>query len=220
MKIIILNLLPWIVLGISVIGIIVIILRKIQVLLKLPVKSAIEHLSPSVGEKIKIKIEGLRYSSLQPAIATWLEKTLRKLRVTLLKLDNVFLNLIERAREKSQILKARSRAWVEHHRLKKIEKLQMLEKLDQAEVSETIEKAKKESKKEPVPKKEKDSTLAEEKKLVDLITKEPRNIEAYRKLGFLYLKLDNKEDAKNCFREVLKIDPDDLEVISKLKELD
>lgn len=215
MKSLILNLIPWIIIAGSALGVILIILRKVPVLLKLPEKPEADQISPSIFERIKIGWQKFRHSSLQPALTSWLEKTLRKFRLMILKIDRIFVGQIEKAREQSQTMKARSRAWVEQHRLKKIEKIQVLEKLDQAQVIESIEKAKKE--KEEEERKEKEIG---EKELVKMIAKDPRDISAYRKLGFLYLKQGNKEDAKNCFREVLKIEPGDFEVISKIKELE
>ncbi len=107
--------------------------------------------------------------------------------------------------------------------MKKIQKLQVLEKLDQAEILETIQKAKEEVKnggaKEGWGEQTKKETEPEEKVLIDLIAKDPRNVSAYRQLGFLYCEQGNKEDAKNCFRQVLKLSPDDLEVIAKMKEI-
>jgi len=232
MKSLILNIAPWVVAGLSLVGVAVIILKKIPVLLKLPVKppegQEQSFLLKAVAQKIILRLKGLRYSSYQPALAAWFEKTLRKLRLLLLKIDNLFLKLIGTSREKTQIWTVRSRAWMEQHRLKKIKKLEVLEKLDQAEIIETIQKAKedvkngKKEKKTEVPKpelSEEELKHAEERNCIDMIARDPRNVEAYRCLGFLYCEQGNKEDAKNCFKQVLKLNPDDLEVISKMKEL-
>jgi tetratricopeptide (TPR) repeat protein len=212
----------------------VIILRKIPLLLKLPVKPQEGQeqvfLFRAIAQRIMLRLRGLRYSSYQPALAAWFEKILRKLRLLLLKIDNVFVRMIGSSREKTQIWTVRSRAWMEQHRLKKIKKLEVLEKLDQAEIIETIQKAKedvkngngKKEKKAEVQKpeiSEEEIRLAEETSCIDLIARDPRNVEAYRRLGFLYCEQGNKEDAKNCFKQVLKLNPDDLEVISKMKEL-
>jgi len=217
MKALIYNLLPWIIAGISLLGIIILVLRKIPVLLKLPSEPLANQIVVSWRERLKMKLQEFRHASLQPALTSWLEKTLRRVRLFILKIDRFFVNMIERVREKSQTMKARSRAWVEQHRLKKIEKLQVLEKLDQAEVSETIKKTQEAVQ---VSSKKKESIESEEKKLIEAIAKDPRDIVAYRQLGFLYLKQGNKKDAKNCFKEVLKIDPGDLAAISKMKELE
>ena len=224
------NLLPWLIAGLSLGGIVFIIARKIPVLLKLPVvpQEGQIHISAARAffQKISLRIRGLRYSRFQPAMAAWFEKFLRKLRVVILKTDNVFLRMIGRSREKSQIWTVRSRAWMEQHKLKKIQKLQVLEKLDQAEIIENIQKAKEEVREEKENGKAKgavskviDPRLAAEKECIDMIARDPRNVEAYKRLGFLYLEQDNKDDAKNCFRQVLRLQPDDIEVVSKMREL-
>lgn len=225
----ILNLIPWTIAVLSLLGIVIIVLRKIPLLLKLPPKPQEGQTQPFLGkillQKIVLRIRGLKYSSYLALFSKWLEKTLRKIRVLILKIDNIFVSLIGKSREKSQIWTVRSRAWMEQHRLKKIQKLQVLEKLDQAEIIETIQKAKEEVREEEAngkkveetaPKKEE---LSEEKNCIDMIAKDPRNVDAYKRLGFLYCEQGNKDDAKNCFKQVLKLNPDDLEVISKMREL-
>jgi tetratricopeptide (TPR) repeat protein len=234
MKTLVLNIVPWVVAALSLAGVAAIVLRKRPVLLKLPVRPPEGQeqvfLLRAVAQRFVLRLRGLRYSSFGPAMAAWFEKILRKLRLLLLKIDNVFLRMIGSSREKTQIWTVRSRAWMEQHRLKKIKKLEVLEKLDQAEIIETIQKAKedvkngngKKEKKMEVKKPEiSDEELkqAEERNCIDMIARDPRNIEAYRRLGFLYCEQGNKEDAKNCFKQVLKLNPDDLEVISKMKEL-
>jgi len=232
MKSLILNIVPWVVAGLSLGGVALIILKKMPLLLKLPAKPQEGQeqvfLLRAVAQRIVLRLRGLRYSSYQPALAAWFEKILRKLRLLLLKIDNVFLKMIGSSREKTQIWTVRSRAWMEQHRLKKIKKLEVLEKLDQAEIIETIQKAKEEVKNGKIEQKisDQESELTkeelkqiEERGCIDMIARDPRNIEAYRRLGFLYCEQGNKEDAKNCFKQVLKLNPDDLEVISKMKEL-
>jgi len=241
MTAIFLKIIPWVVAGLSLASIAFIVFKKIPVLLKLPA-------APPEGQeqvfglravlvKIGTRLRGLRYSSYQPALVSWLEKVLRRLRLLVLKIDSVFVSWIGQSREKSQIWTVRSRAWMEQHRLKKIQKLQVLEKLDQAEILETIQKAKEDVRKEEIkngkiePEEagsimtQKIQTTTEafvrdkEKKFIDEIARDPRNVEAYKQLGFLYCEQGNKDDAKNCFRQVLKLNPDDFEVISKIREM-
>ncbi len=224
----ILNILPWIIAGLSLGGIVFIVAKKIPVLLKLPSNApdgqAPVFFAKALAQKIGIRIKGLRYSSYQPLFLAWVEKTLRKFRLLILKTDSIFVKLIGHSREKTQIWTVRSRAWMEQHRLKKIQKLQVLEKLDQAELMETIQKAKNEVEEEKKNSKNKEEVQpqmakSEEKECIDLISQDPRNIEAYKRLGFYYCLQGNKDDAKNCFRQVLKLNPDDLEVVAKMKEL-
>lgn len=232
-------------------GIFFIIIKKIPTLVKL---QGIETApAAGVGERVKLRLKGLRYSTYRPLVLESLEKNLRRFRVFILKIDNLFINLIKRARERSQVWQIRSRAWMEHSRLKKKEKLQVLETLDKAEVSETLEKIKEEvAKEEDKALKEKIETVAngasslepsavepapqnvveslsalgesvavtdEEKKYIDLIAANPKNIEAYRALGFIYLNQKNYSDARACFRRALKLNPQDSEVANKLSEI-
>lgn len=224
----VLNILPWLIAGLSLGSIVFIVARKIPVLLKLPA-SAPDGQAPvffvkAIAQKITLRIRGLRYSSYQPVFLAWVEKTLRRFRLWILKIDGLFVKWISRSREKTQIWTVRSRAWMEQHRLKKIQKLQILERLDQAELMETIQQAKSEVeedkkngkiKKQPEPQ----APKSEEKVCIDLIAQDPRNVEAYKRLGFYYCSRGNKDDAKNCFRQVLKLNPDDLEVVAKMREL-
>lgn len=229
-----LTLIPLIIIALSFIGLAIIVFKKIPILLKLPACASDQECF-SLREKISIRIKGLKYSSFQTQAILWLEKTLRKFRVLLLKIDNLFADMISAAREKSQVWTVRSRAWMEQHQLKKIKKLQVLERLDKAQVVETIQKAKNElkqnQKNQEIQKESKkeirrglDAAAAynriEERKLIDMIARNPRDAEAYRKLGFLYLIEDNNEDARNCFRQVVKINPGDSEVVAKLREME
>ncbi len=233
-------------------GVSFMIARKIPTLVKIEEFPFL--LQTSLAEGIKNKIKALRYSTYRPLVLESLEKSLRKFRVFILKIDNLFIGLIKRSREKSQVWKIRSSAWSEHRRLKKREKLQVLEKLDKVEVSETLEKIKQEvAKEEDKALKEKIEAMAngevveavsqaqpeiinreanvvpsvpentvvteEEKKYIDRIAENHKDVDAYRALGFLYLNQKNYSDARACFRRVLKLKPDDQEVKNKLNEI-
>jgi uncharacterized protein HemY len=59
----------------------------------------------------------------------------------------------------------------------------------------------------------------EEKKYIDLISKNPKDVDAYRALGFIYLKQKSYSNARACFRRVLKKQPEDEAVKNKLEEI-
>ncbi|TSC53511.1 MAG: Uncharacterized protein LiPW39_231 [Parcubacteria group bacterium LiPW_39] len=241
------------------------VVRKIPTLAKLspPTQNA-----PAISwrEKFRFHLREIKYSTYRPLILSWLEKVLRKLRLLILKTDNLFINWIKFARSKSEVWTIRSRAWMEHRRLKKKAKAQVLEKLDKVELSQTLEKIKleaaaeedealkekiknlngdgigravlpqttNEDKKEFLPvygvKSAPETAQAvqtpeiapaepEEKKYIDLIAQNPKDTAAYRALGFIYLKQKNYSDARACFRQVLKIEPDDTGIKIKLDEI-
>ncbi|KKT76220.1 MAG: hypothetical protein UW72_C0009G0020 [Parcubacteria group bacterium GW2011_GWF2_44_7] len=210
-------------------GAIIIISRKMPVLAKL----SEENLMPKkiFRESLVIRFKSIKYSSLRPLLFNWLEKVLRKLRLSFLKIDNIFLTMIGQARENSQTWSIRSKAWLEHRRLKKKQKIQVLEELDKVEISEGLDKVKREVSKDEdkafkqkieIVAKESEPTEnldAQEKDLIDAIAKKPKNIEAYKELGFLYLKKKNFPDARSCFRQVLKLNPEEIEIGRKLEEI-
>jgi protein O-GlcNAc transferase len=55
-----------------------------------------------------------------------------------------------------------------------------------------------------------------EKKYIEIISLEPKNVEAYRGLGNLYFIQNNYEDAKQTFNHVLKINKEDDMAYAKL----
>lgn len=237
----------------GLVGIGSIVFSKIPTLLKLPENPQFSA-KQTLAAEMKNRLEAIKYSSYQPLILNWLEKVLRKARIFILKADNLFIDWIGSARERSQVWTIRSKAWMEHRRLKKKEKSQVLEALDKAEISHELEKIKAEVAKEedkafqekmevfnsenskekqggdfeteesPVSPDEPifgpDAILAEEeKKCIDAIAQNPKDMLAYRTLGFIYLKQKNYSDARACFRQILKIDPRDSEVLNKLEEI-
>ncbi len=240
--------------AVGVLGIFWLIVRKIPTLAKLQEFQVLPQ--ASFGERVKQRLAGIKYSTYRPLILDWLEKNLRKLRLLILKIDDLFVGLIKRSRERSQVWQIRSSAWMEHMRLKKKEKLQVLESLDKAEVSAAIQKITAEvAKDEDAALKEKIETVAsdnssvgagkeetvgsvidnleesnkadesdavvtdEEKKYIDMIAANHKDVKAYSALGFIYLKRKNYSDARACFRRVLKLTPDDAEVKNKLEEI-
>ncbi len=59
-----------------------------------------------------------------------------------------------------------------------------------------------------------------EKKLIEVISAHPRNIDAYEKLGRLYLKKSDYESAKETFAFLAKIVPKDASVTASLGEVE
>lgn len=52
--------------------------------------------------------------------------------------------------------------------------------------------------------------------LVERIASDPRDIEAYERLGDYYISQGNKTDAESCYKQVLKLNPQSLSVRNKL----
>lgn len=59
-----------------------------------------------------------------------------------------------------------------------------------------------------------------EKILIDRIASNPKDIEAYERLGEYYLEIENWEYAKECFKQVLKLNPRNIGIRSKMRKLE
>jgi len=59
-----------------------------------------------------------------------------------------------------------------------------------------------------------------EEALIERIALNPRDIEAYERLGDYYLETKNNEDALECFRQVLKLSPGNHKAKLRLKKLE
>lgn len=166
-----------------------------------------------------------------------LEKTLRQLRIHILKLDAKMFSLIQYLRDKSA------------KKLEEINKLSyksfapMIEKKANKAFfrvkSRSVEKnitpsapvqpklftdslfAPKASK--PVEYSDKISIKSQfgidERKLLHVIAKNPKNAENYKKLGMLYLKNENSLDAEAAFNEYLKLNPSDNQIKEAVKNI-
>jgi len=186
---------PYIIIILGLIGIIVLVLRKIPTLVKISSEASASVSSAPFTEKtvnlIKNKIAHPNYWL---AFLNWFEKSLRKTRIVFLKIDNFFVALIAKSRESSKNLAEKSKTWVSERRMSRIEKLKML-----AELRRTDEE--------------------KEDMLLSILRQNPRDIKAYKELGCLYLEKKNFQDAKSAFAEVLKINPEDELAKEKLEEI-
>lgn len=159
------TILGWVLFIGGVIGLATIVLRKVSSLAKLPFVAQ-PSLNGKISEGIKTSLSEIKYSNFLPRVLSEVEKGLRKFRLFVLKLDNLFVAWIKQARDKSDVLTIRSRAWMEHRRLKKKEETQLLEELDKVEVSESLEKIHKEVAKEE------DSAFKEKVEIVNSVDEE------------------------------------------------
>lgn len=65
-----------------------------------------------------------------------------------------------------------------------------------------------------------DNTRRElEETLIERIASDPRDIEAYERLGDYYISQNNFDDAQACYKQVLKLNPQSLTVKGKLERL-
>lgn len=182
----------------SIAGILTIIFRKISEFKNMPAED-IQFLAQRVKKpgKISQKIKRINYHNIIRSVVIKLEKILKKLRAIALKSDNWFEQWIKILKNKEKEFKAKARF------SKKQVEIQ--------QVAEEQPELKKEEKKERF--------VVEEKKYIETIVKNPRDVKTYRSLGLLYLAQKNYKDAKESFRQILKINSKDKEAKKKLEEI-
>lgn len=58
-----------------------------------------------------------------------------------------------------------------------------------------------------------------EEALIERIAADPRDIEAYERLGDYYISQNNAKDSQECYKQVLKLNPQNLTVKGKIERL-
>jgi len=58
-----------------------------------------------------------------------------------------------------------------------------------------------------------------ENKLISKIAKNPRDIELYRQLGELYIKMENYNDAEGCYKQIIKMAVRDVDAKRKIERI-
>lgn len=225
------------VLVLSILGVLVIIFRKIPVLLSLPERPEIILPKTSWLKRIKKKIIELKEGNLKVRLLSFIEKEVRKFRLFFLKTDNFLDSLIKKLQGKAEIWRVKSRNFLAHQQAKRLERIKTLEKIEKEEPqllikeveNENIQNNKQDSgrdrtkTKQQLESKEKGnnqkSEKDEESELIRLIARNPQEGRYYYQLGIFYVRQKNFEDAKKCFQQVLKLDKENEEALRRLGEI-
>jgi len=188
-------LIPYLIIILSLAGIIYIVFKKVPILVKLPQEpdASLPQISWRAKTLDMIK-DQIAHPNYWLAFLGGLEKTLRKIRIIFLKLDTFFISLIAKSRERSKDLTLKSKSWMSERRMLKIERLKLL-----ADLRRTPEER--------------------EEVLLRILKQNPKDVKAYKDLGLLYVEQKNLQDGKSAFEEVLKINPDDEVAKANLEEI-
>jgi len=215
------NIILYIIIGLSFLGLVFIAYRKIPVLLNLS-DEEITILKRKKGVIQKIKEVDFKCHWLNFIIS--LEKFLRRLKIIFLKIENVLTKWISGLRGKSQIMTQKSKDWIKQKELKRRESKK--DSKEDKEISIKIDREKKEiqtieeDKNDELSIDELKKPIKEEQKWIDLIVENPNNITAYKFLGFLYWKQHNYPDAKSSLEMAIRLGCKDRKVKEILKELE
>ena len=256
-------------LAFGIIGILVIIFRKIPILVSLPKRPEVVLPKTPILKKLQKKIAEIKESDLKVKFLSFIEKGIRKFRLFFLKTDNSLMLLVKKVQDRAEIWRTSSKNFLIRQQAKKLERIKTLEKIEREEVKELISETrnkthkskdndhkskddkikdfylgKKRKGKSIFSKKTSGETLEEpeqrsetdiknknqanqawqddadqEKKLIKLITEDPKNGEYYYQLGIFYVHQKNFQDAKKCFQQVLKLDQENEKAQRRLGEI-
>ncbi|OGI30601.1 MAG: hypothetical protein A2271_00880 [Candidatus Moranbacteria bacterium RIFOXYA12_FULL_35_19] len=200
------SIIPPILIVISLAGIIIFLIKKAPAVARLE-----ENILASDGTVEKKKSFFARFKKnengqcgkdFKQKMLLFLEKRVAKTKVMFLKLENFFSAWGESIRNKR---KAREEE----------NNIQLSEISEEKNILENIPAFEKE---EVIEKKEKREIF--EKILVERIAVNPKDIEAYERLGEYYLEIENLNYSKECFKQVLKLNPQNRSVKNKMRKLE
>ncbi|MCK5332640.1 tetratricopeptide repeat protein [Candidatus Parcubacteria bacterium] len=198
--------------------------------------------------RFKKRVNKKEYQKSIDLLWRWFEKVLRKIRISFLRFDNRIVSLLKRLREKNietdidKKTQADNMEQCDDHKeeIEKVEKIEFQksaafdmtdDKKEQENniMESSIEEAKVEKIEEPsdLRKKighkslnlDKENTEGKEKEYIGMIMKNPIDIKAYWKLGIVYSRRRNYQDAISCFRQITKIDPTYTKAKKKIADL-
>lgn len=170
------------------------------------------------------RVRGINWAGMKNSILSFMEKIMRRLRLIFLKLENSFRKMSE---------------WIRTRRSRTQEKIE--DKIEEKKEEERKIEARRIEIIMPT-----DSILKEEEKiirpiisdkvvsphsrtemkdrledlLIDRIAVDPRDVEAYERLAEYYFEVGNYSDAKECYKQVIKLDPKNRNVRYKMRRLE
>lgn len=239
------NLILYVIIVLSLVGLGIIVYRKIPVLANLS-EEEMSILSRKKGFVRQIKEIDYKQHWLNFIIL--LEKFLRRLNIIFLKMENLLTKWIKGLRVRSKLMTQKSKEWMRQKEIRsgrfrrktdsetkgeipiKIKKEGISSRPEQAgKIREAINKEEETEEIEEIIDNEIDKDLSiselkkpikEEQKWIDLIVENPKNITAYKFLGLLYWKQHNYADAKASLGMAVKLGSKDKKVKEILKELE
>ncbi|MBL7155412.1 MAG: hypothetical protein ISS88_02840 [Candidatus Portnoybacteria bacterium] len=223
------NLILYFLIGFSLIGLGIIVYRKIPLLARLSEEEMI-----ILGRKRGIiqRLREINYKQHWLNLIVYLEKFLRRIKIIFLKIENLLSKWINGLRRMSQVMTQKSKEWIKQRELKRRtlrqaqnakEKIstgtseEIPVKINKKEEEEEVSQLSEDD--EDIPISELKKPIKEEQKWIDLIVENPKNITAYKFLGLLYWRQHNYSDAKASLEMAVKLGSKDKKVKEVLAEL-
>jgi len=232
------SLIPPVIAVLSIIGIIIFLVRKSSQVAEI-VQEDVESGKHFLSERgfwggIWHKIKSIKGEEAKHFFLGIMERVIRRSRIVFLKLESKFGEISNDIRVKRQLRVAKK---IEEKKKAEEKAQDIFEKLNNYEAKQPkkekapleIKKVYQEEEKEVRPMLSEKITVPEpkakvkgklEEALIERIAINPKDVEAYERLGEYYLEIKNYEDAKECFRQVLKLNPANRNVKYKIRRLE
>lgn len=153
----------------------------------------------------------------------FMEKSLRKFKIMLLKFENKLSRLtakLKRKRGNGEKATVAEKLSVQSNGNPRL--IEDLSKIFNSIEEDVVGKEEDKSEDIGIKRQEKfnnDLFIQREKNILEEIKINPRNMEAYKKLGFVYFEYKNYEDALNSFRQAIKLGCKDEKVFEAIEEI-
>lgn len=198
-------------------GICLIIAKKIPILRSLPQNGeSFRYFSGGFLVSLPRKLSGAASKDALIAFFGFLEKRLRQLKIVVLKIDNKITALIKKLRERI----------LHHENVKEsgaISRPAIGEKSSPdglKTVNPAIDRGVfKDGVRQTEIKKGVDGIKINEEQWLEILSKDPANIDAYKELGKIYLLTNRPEEARETLAFALKLNPQDEEIRRYLRNL-
>ena len=193
-----------------------------------------KYLCQRLAKRINWRTAQEKYKQFSSFAHAKLEKVLKKARINFLKLDRKTVTLIEKARKKKEkhaadLLEEKDPSLFEK-KIPEVEKPEVIFKEKPEHINDKVEEVEEVEEVEddapPVEisevedKKEiKGVKKSKEKEYVEMIGEDPKNVDAYWKLGIIYSRKRNYRDALACFKQIVKIKPNYEKAKKKIKDI-
>ncbi len=229
------SLIPPIAVILSLAAIIIFLFKKSRKISEIPevVQSiSAENKEGGFSQKIKNSLGKVNLQGTKHGLLTFLEKIIGNIRKTFLKMEVIFGSWVQSLRRKrnKELIETKERA-EEKEIMDKIKdyKFESLRKnIPQSQqVSVTKQEVEMEKTIKPIisekvvkPRIQAEIKSRLEELLIERVASNPRDIEAYERLGEYYLEMESLEFAKECFKQILKLNPSNRNAKYKIRRLE
>lgn len=230
------SIIPPILVVLSLVGLILFLVKKAPQVANFPEEqnfsadSKIDLREPGLFSKSVQKTKGLNWKVGERAALAILEKLMKLLRFIFLKPGAIFsrwwirIKNIRKSKAAEQIIEEQSKSADEDiiNKIKnyRSDKKIVIKKGGSEPIIESEEKPVKPMVSEKVAKPKTEIRDRLEELLIERIAANPKDIEAYERLGEYYLEIENFEFAKECFKQVIRLNPSNRNVKYKMKKLE